>query len=1010
MFIIGDDLVTTNDETIEMASTRGLINTSLIKANQIGTLYETILAMLVAIGKGQELVVSHRSKSPNDDMEAQIALAVNALGLKAGGGANTERLIKYNAITEYMQRGFSQHRAGGVNPDQNPVVNTMYAYEEPTNAGVPTVGTTVEFTLPDAGVALRFRGATPLGTSAGSGEAIHLVDSAIEYNEYREVINRHRNLFKEIEPGVHAFLPSIDDRQVSELNDEDLEQLFHRSQRYDGKGCLTAVENVRTVIAPVFAGRIVTAMTLRDVDRSLLSLELHVGRRRGKVEDSASAKKRIQVMQRKQNLGMNAILSVSLAMARGIAHLRGLELFELLREEIYAIVEKITQIHGVKIDGSSFADYAAALRKVNDLLESQGKKLYVELREVTDIYEDGGPEYGPGIQADKSDEDVPPAARELVEEILPMLGDDYRFNAHHGLRHARDLLLHAAGLIGRLEVQDSVDWTVLAAGIMLHDIAADRADHDEIGAVLAREVLVATGRLSTTVIERVQEAIRLHQDRSKKGARLRADAGIEAQILYDVDQLEAFGVKGVYRYLSVWSQRGASLDGIFDDVRRRYGSLTFEETRKLAASDYAYTESFFLRLASERIPDGYLRGATGIIDWVKKNVSIDPVELADRALSALQNEPADTDVTFATEFFRALRDIYSKSEMPVVVTPVISSAALVSPPMLTYEENEQLSAFNARLFHAYREETDSAIRNEVLHAYVVLKHQIARRTHGFGIVNNRIFLAPDRMFIPYLSNETLVVYEVHDGVSETIVERQLLPGTIITDALIKRLAGFEGQPIDLEYELFEYDESCAEPVNVSMIRDIVEQLRSINESANRNQAVYVLRILVAKLSVFSFKLYLTAKNLQSEVSNLLQELIRFVNSPLSARLPFLVRILVRDVASVVTRPKLIDRLWNDTIDLAEIHVRGSAIVNELRRSTHHAVGRRTLRLAQVYSSYLETGDTGGFASVGFSSPSPADEEARKHDQPKRIAKRIVDDLDQLFGSSETTARIRDWQS
>jgi enolase len=234
MFIIGDDLVTTNDETIEMASTRGLINTSLIKANQIGTLYETILAMLVAIGKGQELVVSHRSKSPNDDMEAQIALAVNALGLKAGGGANTERLIKYNAITEYMQRGFSQHRAGGVNPDQNPVVNTMYAYEEPTNAGVPTVGTTVEFTLPDAGVALRFRGATPLGTSAGSGEAIHLVDSAIEYNEYREVINRHRNLFKEIEPGVHAFLPSIDDRQVSELNDEDLEQLFHRSQRYDG--------------------------------------------------------------------------------------------------------------------------------------------------------------------------------------------------------------------------------------------------------------------------------------------------------------------------------------------------------------------------------------------------------------------------------------------------------------------------------------------------------------------------------------------------------------------------------------------------------------------------------------------------------------------------------------------------------------------------------------------------------------------------------------------------------
>ena len=35
-------------------------------------------------------------------MEAQIALAVNALGLKAGGGANTERLVKYQAVTELM--------------------------------------------------------------------------------------------------------------------------------------------------------------------------------------------------------------------------------------------------------------------------------------------------------------------------------------------------------------------------------------------------------------------------------------------------------------------------------------------------------------------------------------------------------------------------------------------------------------------------------------------------------------------------------------------------------------------------------------------------------------------------------------------------------------------------------------------------------------------------------------------------------------------------------------------
>jgi enolase len=136
VFVIGDDLVTTNDATIELAASKGLINTSLIKANQIGSLYETILAMLVALGKGQELVVSHRSKSPNDDMEAQIALAVNSLGLKCGGGANTERLVKYGAVNEFMQRGVSEHGGSGIRPEQNPVVETITAFEEPTNAGV----------------------------------------------------------------------------------------------------------------------------------------------------------------------------------------------------------------------------------------------------------------------------------------------------------------------------------------------------------------------------------------------------------------------------------------------------------------------------------------------------------------------------------------------------------------------------------------------------------------------------------------------------------------------------------------------------------------------------------------------------------------------------------------------------------------------------------------------------------------------------------------------------------
>lgn len=40
--------------------------------------------------------------------------------------------------------------------------------------------------------------------------------------------------------------------------------------------------------------------------------------------------------------------------------------------------------------------------------------------------------------------------------------------------------------------------------------------------------------------------------------------------------------------------------------------------------------------------------------------------------------------------------------------------------------------------------------------------------------------------------------------------------------------------------------------------------------------------------------------------------------------------------------------WTDTIDLAERYIPGSDIVNELRRTSHHALGKRPLLIAQAY--------------------------------------------------------------
>ncbi len=767
IFVIGDDLVTTNDATIAMAASKGLINTVLVKANQIGSLYETIIAMLVALGKGMELVVSHRSKSPNDDMEAQIALAVNALGLKAGGGANTERLIKYHSVTELMQRGLDGNEKDEIKTEQSPLIRRIYAYEEPTNAGIPTVGTTVEFSLPDSGVILKFRGATPLGTSAGTGEAIHLVDGVFERAEYPEVLSRYPDLFIEHESGVFAFEENIKQSQIKDLEDDEILALFERAQRYEGKGCLNAIENISAVIAPAFAKKIVTGLTLKDIDQILLSLELHVAERRGKINNSTSSNERIYMMQRKQNLGMNAVLSVSLAMARGLAHLKGQDLYEMLREEMLAIIEKLARTNGIKIEGSQFIDYVEALRKVNQGLEAQGKKLHEVLRNSTEIYSEA-----------------------------------YR------------------------EPDADLSW---------------RAEH-----------IQGKGREAITIPSKDEEV-------------------------------------------------------------------------------------------------------------------------------AGEIEPS-------------------------------SLSTSVRPGALTAEEDSWISDVNTGLFAVYRKETDSVIRHDALQKYIKVKQKIARRTERFGIVNNRVFITSDQMFIPYLVGDTLVVYNVHDGISETSLTLPLPNGKIFTDGLLKQVAGAKGDSIDLENELCFLEDSRAVPIRVGRIQDFVEYLRNINESANRSEAVYILRNLVARLSLFSFKKQLNAKNLQSEVHSLFKELMRFINSPLSVRLPFLVRILVRDIAAVVTRPKLIDRLWNETINLAEIHVRGSAIVNELRRSTHHAMGRHTLKLATAYLSYLTSGEKEDLEEVGAPEITPADEKARKLERPKQSVERIIKDLEQLLGSSETIGRLREWQN
>ncbi|MBT8047447.1 MAG: hypothetical protein KJO92_03480, partial [Gammaproteobacteria bacterium] len=739
LLIIGDDLVTTNDRTIETAANDGLINTVLVKANQIGTLSETLLAVLVAIGKGQELVVSHRSKSPNDDMEAHIALATNALGLKCGGGANTERLIKYQAVTTQMERVL-EAAVGEPDLPDFAHVERLRAREEPTNAGIPTVGVDVHMATPGGKpgslVRMTFHGATPLGTSSGSAEAVHLVDNAFERAEYLEAVEAHYGLLRETEPGVFCFRSEVTRATVEATGDDVLIELFRRAGRYGGKGCLYAVDNVLEYAAPYFINRDVARWSLLDIDRALLSLELTTAQRRGKLPPGAEAENEIRLMQRKQNVGMNSILSISLALARGVAHVRGQDLYEFLREEMLVIIERLAAVHGVTIHGSRFPDYVDALREVNMQLEKDKKPLHEALRDVTGIYTGNG------------------------------------------------------------------------------------------------------------------------------------------------------------------NQAAAPASAL--DPENRAGS------------------------------------------------PFDPAE------------------------------------------------------------SEQLEALNRALISAYGPDGTDEAHQLALRQYLQTMRFLHRRYRMFEIANHRIFKCGDTLIVPYDAHGRLAIHEIKPEASRVIVQSRLPMGKLITDDLIADLSGCRGEVVDLEREIYHLEVDDTPAIQVSRLRDLARLLRRLNTCGSRHEAVYLLRFLVARLCSASYRGVAGAKNLKPEIVRVRNELVEFMNGPFAQRLRLPTRILVRSISGLVSRPKLIDEVWQDTIDLSEVHARGSAIANEIRRSTHHAMGKQTLKLARAYRQWLQTG-AAEFPDPDRETPTDVDQAARSNPVVLELVARIVSDLEQLLGTSQMATRMEEWR-
>ena len=96
--LVGDDLFVTNTKLLERGIDEKCGNAILIKPNQIGTLSETIDAVILAKRAGFRTIMSHRSGETEDVSIAHLAVGLGTGQIKTGSLSRSERIAKYNEL------------------------------------------------------------------------------------------------------------------------------------------------------------------------------------------------------------------------------------------------------------------------------------------------------------------------------------------------------------------------------------------------------------------------------------------------------------------------------------------------------------------------------------------------------------------------------------------------------------------------------------------------------------------------------------------------------------------------------------------------------------------------------------------------------------------------------------------------------------------------------------------------------------------------------------------------
>ena len=129
--------------------------------------------------------------------------------------------------------------------------------------------------------------------------------------------------------------------------------------------------------------------------------------------------------------------------------------------------------------------------------------------------------------------------------------------------------------------------------------------------------------LNGASIARIGQAVYLHDQKEHA-----VEKNFVSQIIFDADNVDAFGTFGIYRYLAIYKKRGWSLDEIksgkednfplHKNVKKRFELLT-PELKPNYMEEYKKTHSFFSALDN---PDSWQSLVTSVFLAIDKSESL----------------------------------------------------------------------------------------------------------------------------------------------------------------------------------------------------------------------------------------------------------------------------------------------------------------------------------------------------------------------------------------------------